>query len=460
MMNAIRCSVVSRHFMGLTKSSSSWPSCSNFLKLKTNQSVAVSCSGWGAIYTSIRCSSHQTETVDSLGFLADLKAQGKYIDVTWKDSTSSRYYSLWLRKNCHCPACRHDNGQLLLPSFSLPASLTVKSTKVDPANGSGTLLIEWNEESHQTTLPLCWLKENSYSRPALQQASHKQDVTVFKGPIKEFNIQDITAVGDKVNRFFKDLNEDGVVLVKGVPIEKHQVCKVAEIIAPAQHTLYGKTFSVEAKEDAINVAYTPHALELHMDLVYYQSPPGLQLLHCLRFDEQVMGGESVFLDTIHVAQEMQWHHPDLFDTLTRVPATFQKFHFERETPAAFRYQRPHITVNREGKITSVIWSPPFEGPLKVPEEDVAPYFEAYRKFAELVNTSELQFSHRLQPGDCVIFNNLRILHARNAFTLNGGKRQLMGCYINIDAFKNRVQVAHIQSGSEEIAKRVNNGDYS
>ena len=43
-----------------------------------------------------------------------------------------------------------------------------------------------------------------------------------------------------------------------------------------------QSFYVEAKEDAINVAYTSDALELHMDLVYYQSPPGLQLLHCLQ----------------------------------------------------------------------------------------------------------------------------------------------------------------------------------
>ncbi|XP_038073545.1 probable gamma-butyrobetaine dioxygenase isoform X2 [Patiria miniata] len=431
------------------------PSLSQRSLLKWQQSHSpILCAG----LTTVHNTSDHTETVDASGFFSEMTAQGKHLEITWKDSTLSRYYSLWLRKNCHCPACRHDNGQLLLPSYSLPASLTVRSTKVHPL--SGTLHIEWNEESHETVLPLPWLKDNSYSRQSLQETSRKQDVAVFKGPIKEHKFHDLLTETDDVNRFLRDLNEDGIALVKEVPCEVGHICKVAELVAPVQETLYGKTFTVEATEDAINVAYTPVALELHMDLVYFQSPPGLQLLHCLKFDEQVTGGESLFLDVMHVAQEMQRLHSDMFATLTRVPATFQKIHFERKTPAAFIYHRPHITVTPDGKISSVIWAPPFEGPLKVPEDDVEPYYEAYRKFSELINTSKLKVSHRLRPGECFVFNNLRILHARHAFALNGGRRHLEGCYVNIDDFKSRVQVMHMQTGSGEIVKRVNNGDYT
>ena len=38
--------------------------------------------------------------------------------------------------------------------------------------------------------------------------------------------------------------------------------------------MYGETFEVMATENAINVAYTSQELELHVDLVYYESPPG------------------------------------------------------------------------------------------------------------------------------------------------------------------------------------------
>jgi gamma-butyrobetaine dioxygenase len=39
--------------------------------------------------------------------------------------------------------------------------------------------------------------------------------------------------------------------------------------------------------DPINVAYSTLGLVMHQDLVYYESPPGLQLLHCMRFDDEI-----------------------------------------------------------------------------------------------------------------------------------------------------------------------------
>ena len=43
-----------------------------------------------------------------------------------------------------------------------------------------------------------------------------------------------------------------------------------------------QVFDVVAKEDPVNIAYSPVQLHFHMDLVYYESPPGLQMLHCIR----------------------------------------------------------------------------------------------------------------------------------------------------------------------------------
>ena len=57
---------------------------------------------------------------------------------------------------------------------------------------------------------------------------------------------------------------------------------------------------------------------------YYESPPGLQLLHALRFDESVVGGESTFMDSHAIANELRHRDPEAFHVLTRVPATFQK----------------------------------------------------------------------------------------------------------------------------------------
>ena len=57
-----------------------------------------------------------------------------------------------------------------------------------------------------------------------------------------------------------------------------------------------------AQVGAINLAYTTEALGPHMDLCYYESPPGLQLLHCMRNDDGVVGGESLLIDAFSVAE--------------------------------------------------------------------------------------------------------------------------------------------------------------
>lgn len=52
----------------------------------------------------------------------------------------------------------------------------------------------------------------------------------------------------------------------------------------------------------------------------------------------------------------------------------------------------------------------------------------------------MQFSFRFEEGDCVIFDNVRILHARTAFDARTGYRHLQGCYVGRDDLRSRLQV--------------------
>ena len=60
-------------------------------------------------------------------------------------------------------------------------------------------------------------------------------------------------------------------------------------------------------------------------------PQSYKTVSCLvyRFDHVVKGGESMFLDVFHVAEDFRRKFPVEFETLSRVPATYQKIHFER-----------------------------------------------------------------------------------------------------------------------------------
>lgn len=99
------------------------------------------------------------------------------------------------------------------------------------------------------------------------------------------------------------------------------------------------------------------------------------------------------------------------------------------------------------QISSVFWAPPFEGPLTATYEDTVEYYKAYTALAAIIHRLEEQntgyISFRMQPGECVVFNNRRMIHGRHEFSSEGememGGRHLEGCYVNIDEFMSAYQ---------------------
>jgi gamma-butyrobetaine dioxygenase len=55
-------------------------------------------------------------------------------------------------------------------------------------------------------------------------------------------------------------------------------------------------------------------------------------------------------------------------------------------------------------------------PVRLPFDQAEAMYAAYRAWAEMVARPEFALRLRLAPGDCLIFDNTRILHARTAFS--------------------------------------------
>ena len=72
-------------------------------------------------------------------------------------------------------------------------------------------------------------------------------------------------------------------------------------------------------------------------------------------------------------------------------------------------------------------------------EDVNQVFDALKKFAEIANDPYLALEFRLEPGDCVIFDNTRLMHARSAFS-SSGTRHLQGAYSDIDSLFSTIKI--------------------
>ena len=59
------------------------------------------------------------------------------------------------------------------------------------------------------------------------------------------------------------------------------------------------------------------------------------------------------------------------------------------------------------QIIAVHWSPPFEGPLRAPFDDVLRYYAAYKVFHDIIENPSYRKEYRLQEGDTVVFNQRR-----------------------------------------------------
>ncbi|KAK7104912.1 gamma-butyrobetaine dioxygenase-like [Littorina saxatilis] len=389
----------------------------------------------------------------------ELVSDGKLLRVTWGDGKTSQFHSVWLRSVCFCPKCRMDHtGQCSVEFDTVSNQSRLLSAEDD---GEGCLTVQWKEDpGHTGIFPLKYLKAHCYSKEAMETKRRDVQMTFSKdNVIPRVSYDEVINTRQGLYKWVKALNQTGISIVEGVPCESGMVKKVCERIADLlQHTIYGETFDVKAKARPINAAYSAGELKLHMDQPMYESAPGIQALHCIKFDESIGGGDNLFVDLFEVAETFRKQNPEEFAFLSKIPLPFETVHYERDWPVHMRYYRPMFNMNKHGDLVGVFWHPHLIGALQVEEELVEPFFEAFGKFYTLINNFPNCFRHRLKAGEMVAFNNRRVLHGRAAFTNQTGERFLQGTYIEISEFKSCVQVLSNLEGDGRSPVRVGDND--
>ncbi|KAL8598303.1 hypothetical protein ACOMHN_035253 [Nucella lapillus] len=258
-----------------------------------------------------------------------IHSKGRLLAVTWADGQLSNLHSLWLRYCCHCGQCLEQHtGQRLYLCENLDPHVTLESV----AREGDDLVLEFGGGvPHHGRVPLSFLREYDYSTPALLRKKAAVHVNTHAKEVPELTYEAVTQTDDGLYRWLRQLGDYGFCVLKGVPTDDPlTVLKMAEMIGPIQDTIYDDVFDVHVSDhQRTNVAYSADGLVYHQDLLYYESPPGLQFLHTLQFDACVTGGESLIVDMFKVASEFQQAHPTHFHALTSIPATFQKIHYGR-----------------------------------------------------------------------------------------------------------------------------------
>jgi alpha-ketoglutarate-dependent taurine dioxygenase len=378
------------------------------------------------------------------------------------DGKTEVFDSIWLRDSCKCPRCVNPSStQRTFQTADIPATIEGSAQVTTELEDEEVALISWKNdvkdwpEGHQTALPLDFLRKALEEERNVKAKRHPISPRSFwesQQMTKDIQYIDYGSYmrNDKtLYRALRALYTHGLVFLKNVPDtiatdSATSVKSICERIGHLRTTFYGTTWDVRSIPNAKNVAYTHVFLGLHMDLCYLDLTPHLQFLHSMR--ARAPGGESMFSDAFYAAEKIRQESPELFEALATFPVTFNYYNDGQ----AYRQIRPTIELLDQSDLNSPIkllnYSPPFQGPYAhdIGTADGGAKFRAFhagmQRFDELVNAPENMFEYRMEEGECVVFDNRRVLHARRAFEADKGERWLKGAYADRDVYFSRLKV--------------------
>ncbi|TVY19947.1 Gamma-butyrobetaine dioxygenase [Lachnellula arida] len=357
----------------------------------------------------------------------------------------AKFHPVLLRDACMCSKCVDPHStQKNFQTPEIPPNIEARSLET---SANGDIHIKWGNDipgfgdDHVSIFPSGSLNVHDTIKSMNRDRTQEMDNLLWntnriKKELQFVNFQDYMTSDKCLLRASFLLLRQGLLIIRGVPESENSVEDIALRIGPIRDSFYGRTWDVKSVPDAKNVAYTAQFLGLHMDLLYMANPPGFQLLHCLK--STAKGGESLFADAFSAARALSDKDRAI---LERTPVAYQYQN------AGEHYYHTHPVIeaksSQNGKpvITNVNYSPPFQANYLLPtttnEAEVVEFLKAFKAFTHSVEDTNHLFQYRLQEGECVIFNNRRILHGRRQFDALGGERWLKGAYVDSDVVRSR-----------------------
>ena len=230
------------------------------------------------------------------------------------------------------------------------------------------------------------------------------------------------------------LIEDGIGFVSAVLCTEGAILDAAGLMGRVAETNYGLLFDVRSVAKPENLAYSDFGLGLHTDNPYRDPVPGFQALHALVSSPD--GGESLFGDGFALAEHLRVTEPTAFEVLSRTQVPF----LYQSADAELYSEKPLIQVDSAGRLRAVHYNNRSIAPLRLPAGELAAFYAAYRRFAQLLREPRFHVRMKLGDGDMVVFDNRRTLHGRTAFSSARHPRHLQGCYLTRDSVLSRAGI--------------------
>jgi [2-(trimethylamino)ethyl]phosphonate dioxygenase len=373
----------------------------------------------------------------------DVQPDGSMLALRDARGESLRFHAIWLRDNAWDAATRAPgNGQRLIALRDIPPDTRILSAVVH----SGLLTVHFAPEDKRVDYDIAWLRAHAYDRVAPRTSGWTSDsiTTWDRGLMDAVPIGDFGAVQRDpaaLRAWLAQVRRYGFAKLAGGPVEPGALLQVAALFGFVRETNYGVYFEVRTEVNPTNLAYTGLGLQAHTDNPYRDPVPTMQILYCL--ENSAEGGESMVVDGFRAAQRLKAENPAGFDLLTQHCARYE---YAGEAGVCLRARRPMIELAPDGEIVAIRFNNRSTAAITdVPFDRMSDYYAAYRRLGEIIDDPAMEVSFKLEPGECFIVDNTRILHARKGYS-GTGKRWLQGCYPDKDGLLSTLAALEQQHG--------------
>ena len=377
-------------------------------------------------------------------FECKLAEEGRLLALTdGQREETARFHAVWLRDNAMDEATRAPgNGQRLITLADIPADLRMTGA----ALSDGAIHITFSGDAGTIAFDPHWLMANRYDR---QQAARQRGWVGsgiscwdrgLNASLPTARFADLQQGGAALRDWLGALIRHGFVHMSGGPVEDGALMKVVDLFGYVRETNYGRQFEVRTEINPTNLAYTGLGLQAHTDNPYRDPVPTIQLLYCL--ESSAAGGDSMVVDGFAAARRLREEKEEWFDLLADHCARFE---FAGGADTHLVARRPMIELSPDGELIGVRFNNRSAAPITdVPFDKMPVYYDAYRRFGEIIDDPAMEVSFRLEPGECFLVDNTRVLHARKAYG-GTGHRWLQGCYADRDSLLSRHRVLSRQA---------------
>jgi trimethyllysine dioxygenase len=369
--------------------------------------------------------------------LREAKVQGHDVELSWSDGRSPATLPLvWLRDNC--PSGQHpDTKQRLIDTFGIAADIAARAISVE--DQGRVLKVEWADGEHVSRFDsafLSALRADPDVLPVTIRTWNRDEIAARVPAVRHEAFMSSEAV---VKEFLEQVAQLGFSFVEGVPATPEATQAVADRIAYTRQTIFGGYWDFTANLEHKDTAYTSMAIGPHTDGTYSLDAPGYQMFHCLA--AECTGGENVLIDAFRIAEIMRREAPADFQLLTEVAIPGQ--YIDEGRGIHLMARRPLLRLDESGKLVQVSYNNLDRAPFTLPPARQRAFYRALGTFNALCSEPTLQHRRRLLPGSVLLFDNWRVLHARDAYV---GYRRLAGVYLNREDLESRLRALRARAG--------------